>query len=359
MFNTPRREESRAANGGLLTGLFAFALLGALVRLPASPMWMAPALSACGITSSACPYGGPTSAVATATPAHGMPRGPVLAPLSPSQSGATPPGLAYSLAGANGAAGSNFAGYPDGTTIPVPRTPLPTPAHAWSPKASRGMDISQYQCGDIPVARAQIAVVQVSGGSLSGQANRCYAAQAQWAGRGIQAYIYLNGVPTPTAASDTTGSGRSCAGNSRCTAYAFGWNWTQHWVAYSRSSRTHPGKWWLDVEKDSGWSDTGTNSAVILGALDALRSDGISAGIYSSASQWNAITGGLQVPGVDLWVPGAGNLTGPGYSATGMCADASQVFAGGHVRYVQYGYTGNFPGAYSGPSSPYDLDYAC
>lgn len=325
MFKASRSDDSRAANSGLLAAVSVFALLIATFRFPVAPAWVVPALSVWAPAQS---------------------RGPQLAALPPSADGDSPPSKPVV------APATNPAGNP-------PKPPLPTPAVASPPRSATGMDISQYQCGDIPVGRTQIAVVQVSRGSLSGPPNPCYVAQARWAGPGMQTYIYMNGVADPTGAVAASGSSGTCAGQARCLGYNFGWNWTQRWVRYSRAFGVHPGKWWLDVEKDSGWTDPATNSAVILGALDALRSDGISAGIYSSATQWNAITGGLVIPGVSLWVPGAGNLDGPGYSATGLCANGSQAFAGGHIKYVQYGYTGNFPGAYPGPPSPYDLDYAC
>lgn len=113
------------------------------------------------------------------------------------------------------------------------------------------------------------------------------------------------------------------------------------------------------METGSGWTDAGTNDQVIRGALDALRAAHLPYGIYSSSRQWNMITGGWSIPGVQIWVPGAGNLRGPGYTATAFCGDPSERFAGGVMRYVQYGYKGGFPGSWRGPAPQYDLDYAC
>jgi hypothetical protein len=114
------------------------------------------------------------------------------------------------------------------------------------------------------------------------------------------------------------------------------------------------------VEPNSGWQDPISNQLVIRGALNALRSDHVTPGVYSSPAQWQQITGGLSLTGVDEWVPGAGNLTGAGYSATGFCtAPGTYSFGGGRLALVQYGYQGAFVGTFAGPASPYDLDLAC
>jgi hypothetical protein len=242
---------------------------------------------------------------------------------------------------------------------PPPRRGRPASAPAAAPGAT-GIDISNYQCGSIPSGPSGLAVVQVTGGTFYGAPNPCYTAEAAWAGRNMETYVYMNGVPDPAPAAAMAGPAGVCApGEAPCIAFNYGWNLALGWVGYSYSVGVHPHKWWLDVEKDSGWTGQGVNNLVIEGALDALRDSHLSVGIYSNATQWNAITGGLVFPGIDLWVPGAGNISGPGYTATSFCGDPSQAFAGGRVKYVQYGYTGSFAGAYTGPAPAYDLDYAC
>jgi hypothetical protein len=68
----------------------------------------------------------------------------------------------------------------------------------------------------------------------------------------------------------------------------------------------------------------------------------------------------MAIPGKPLWVPGAGNVAGGGYSAKSFCAGpASNSFGGGRLAIVQFGYQGPFPGTYSGPPVPYDQDLAC
>jgi hypothetical protein len=228
------------------------------------------------------------------------------------------------------------------------------------PAGSAGFDISQYQCADIPSAPAAIAVVQVTGGALNNPPNPCYAQEAAWAGSRLTAYIYLNGLPNPPPHESVLGPAWRCARtNVICQAYDFGFVWAGHWVAYSRQQGISPRLWWLDVEPGGGWASPAVNDGVIRGAADGLRSHGVSLGIYSTSYQWATIAGGLTFPGVPLWIPGAGNLRGGGFTATAYCASGGQNFAGGHLVMVQWGYSGDFPGAYQGPGSRYDLDYVC
>jgi hypothetical protein len=226
---------------------------------------------------------------------------------------------------------------------------------------SVGYDVSQYQCGHMPAGHDGIAVVQVTGGALDNAPNPCYAQEAQWAGPRMSAYIYLDGLPTPAPGPTLSGPAGKCAvTNVACESYNYGWNYVRYWVAYSRDAGVDPMLWGLDVEQYSGWQNTISNQLVIRGALNALSSEGVSGGIYSSPTQWRQITGNLRVPGHPEWVPGAGNLAGPGYSATSFCASpATYSFGGGDLKVVQYGYQGPFPGSFAGPASPYDLDRAC
>jgi hypothetical protein len=221
------------------------------------------------------------------------------------------------------------------------------------------VDISQYQCGHIPSGRFPVAIVQVSGGRLNSQPNPCFAEEAAWAGSHLSAYIYLDGLPNPAPPETANGPAQACARtNPACQAYDFGYEWTRHWVEYSRQLGISPKLWWLDVESGSGWTTIPVNDAVIKGAAAGLRSAGVRMGIYSTPAQWAAIAGSLAFPGVPVWTAGAGDLSGPGYTATNYCASPSSSFAGGNLALVQWGYTGAFPGAYRG-TSPYDQDYVC
>jgi hypothetical protein len=211
----------------------------------------------------------------------------------------------------------------------------------------------------MPPRAPALAIVQVSGGSLDGPPNPCYRQQAAWAGRHLEAYIFMDGLPSPAPPQSANGPAGLCHGNPGCESYNFGWAWTRHWINMARAQGTNPHRWWLDVETTGRWSaETGSNHWVIAGAMAALQKSGLAVGVYSTGLQWNSITGGIPLKGIPLWVAGAGNLRGPGATAVSYCG-ARHSFAGGRVTLVQYGYTGSFPGAYSGPALPYDLDYAC
>jgi hypothetical protein len=228
------------------------------------------------------------------------------------------------------------------------------------PSGSSGFDVSQYQCGELPVAAQQVAVVQVTDGHLDSPPNPCYLQEALWAGPDMSAYVYMDGLPSPAPASAADGPGGACAPADRmCQSYNYGWNWARHWLAYSRSVGVYPRLWWVDVEPYSGWNGVASNERVISGAIAALRAGGSRVGVYSTPDQWAEITGGLALPGVPLWVPGAGNLRGPGMTAQGFCRSGRYAFGGGRVSVVQFGYQGSFPGTYTGPAVPFDRDYAC
>ena len=225
-----------------------------------------------------------------------------------------------------------------------------------------GFDISQYQCAGIPAGgRPGIAIVQVTGGALDNGPNPCYRAEAAWAGKNLSAYLFMSGVPSPPTQSTLGGPAGSCsAADTACQGYNYGYNYTRYWVGYSDSQGVVPKLWWLDVENYSGWTDPPTNAAIIRGSLDALRSQRLESGIYSTVRQWNAITGGMRIRGEAEWTPGAGNVAGGQYSAQGFCAAAAtHTFGGGHLKLVQWGYQGPFADSYSGPPVPYDQDFAC
>jgi hypothetical protein len=205
----------------------------------------------------------------------------------------------------------------------------------------------------MPPARPAVAIVQVSGGSLTGPPNPCYRQEALWAGRNLEAYIFLDGLSSATP-------GGTCHGDFGCESYLVGWVWTRHWMIVARANHADPRRWWLDVENTGRWgANPASNARVVAGAVAALKAAGKSVGIYSTGLQWNTITGGLRLKGVELWVAGAGNRSGAGYTAASYCRSSQVSFAGGRVTLVQYGYTGAFPGSYTGPQVPYDLDYAC
>jgi hypothetical protein len=123
----------------------------------------------------------------------------------------------------------------------------------------------------------------------------------------------------------------------------------------SPTSAAKVANWWLDVETVNSWETLEPNygptaasdaidQAALEGSMAYLSSVGVSSmGIYSTASQWTAITGGTgsafaQVP---VWMPSDSTLS----VAESNCLSAS--FTGGRVAMIQY------------PSNGLDGDYLC
>jgi hypothetical protein len=308
----------------------------------------------------AAPYRGSTGGTAQSSPIVGM--------------AGTASGQGYWLVARDGgvfAFNAPFMGSTGGHQGPAPIVTIMATPHGFPfPPGATGYDISLFQCSDIPRSRVGVPIVQVSGGAINNPPNPCYTAEADWAGPSLSDYIFTNPLPNPPPRESLTGPAGTCNGRVTCQAYNFGWYWARNWVAYSRSKGFNPSLWWLDVETDGGWnlsqSAQPANANVIAGAVGGLRSMGVVAGIYATAYQWGEITGNLiSYPGILLWVPGAGNISGVGNTAVQFCAhpvSSYEPFAGGSVVLVQYGYSwpGGVPaGSYSGPASLYDRDYAC
>ncbi len=278
---------------------------------------------------------------------------------------ATSDGRGYWLAAADGGVftfgDAPFLGSAGASGSPIPFTAIMATTHG-SVGATHGdgmplpgtigYDVSRWQCGGLPAPR-NFAVVQVSGGSIDGGPNPCYAQQAAWAGQNMSAYIFGDHLPSPAPPESLSGPGGICNGNTTCQGYNFGYYWARHWVAYSQSVGVDPAFWWLDVETGYWSSDLTTNAAVIRGAIDGLHSTGAGAGIYSTSYQWPRIAGSLTFPGIPIWAAGADYVTGDAYSATAFCTNGGFSFAGGRMTLVQYGY-----GVAGGPAQ-YDPDYAC
>jgi hypothetical protein len=233
-----------------------------------------------------------------------------------------------------------------------------------------------------------VAVVGVDGWAV-GADNSCLATEVAWARRAAlpdggaappyELYLFLNS-PSPTSTIDQSGPAGTCSALSalaeaRCLAYNYGYNAAVHAVSYARSEGAVSTRWWLDVENDAcapgEWSDAAEgewwsceqalDAETVQGALDALRHGGLTPGVYSTALQWGAITGGYVPTGgpLPLWVAGAVWTSPPypssyGYLPTSALApwcSGGYDFAGGTVQLLQETPASN--------GYPYDPDYAC
>jgi hypothetical protein len=245
------------------------------------------------------------------------------------------------------------------------------------PAGATGYDVSWPQCSPLgsPTTRSlpaspAFAVVGVNGGTIS-TFNPCFAAEAAWAQAQLSVYIIVQPAPSNSPVQETTGPKASCADtSSECEGYDWGWNYAEADLAFVRTSGFTPKVWWVDVETGEGWPTAASvqpvNAAIVQGALDAIRSAGDVAGVYSTWYQWGKITGSY-LPGGQppIWVPGAFNLSGGSSSAVAYCqralspgdpsklSSASIGFANGLPWLVQYGYGG------ATASSGVDPDYSC
>jgi hypothetical protein len=261
-----------------------------------------------------------------------------------------------------------------------------------------GNDISWPQCGRSYPSGQAFGIVGLNGG-LANDLDGCLASELDWAwtssgaskpGVMPAASLYVNTAdPSPAVSdwprddldpngiSEAPGQGNpnadpygACSGgDDRACAWQYGWDRAIQdmlWLAAAQSS-TRGGNvpaaypWWLDVETGNTW-ETGSagqanNIADLEGMVAAFESTGESAsgvllggvahvGIYSTASQWGAITGGVVPSGSDLaglpdWIPGARTQS----AATSACS--ASAFTGGGVIVTQWF------------GKPFDGDYAC
>jgi hypothetical protein len=223
------------------------------------------------------------------------------------------------------------------------------------PSGSYGYDVSKFNMNSptcttgLPSGEHDIGIVQVDGGVDPGAStpdypNPCLAAEAAWAGAGLNLYTFLGNV------SQTTGA--LCTDTASC--FAVGYAAGIHAFEDAQAAGVNADvSWWLDVEGASTyWTpDTAFNAQTVMGAIAALHNtEGIAdVGIYASPGNWNGIVGDYQ-PSVPYWM--ADWLATP--SGPGTCADAPNQAAKnqlptGPVEIVQY--SDNINGA--------DGDYAC
>ena len=218
--------------------------------------------------------------------------------------------------------------------------------------AASGYDVSYPQCGRTLPRTPSFAIVGVSDGR-PWYDNPCLASEYTWAktstsGRPVA--FYMNTANPGTLSSHW---GRPATPKTDCNplmsddfscAYDYGWNAAAEAMAWTSSQTgTASSQWWLDVETANSWSsNTASNAADLQGSIDYLAQHGAtSVGVYSTASQWNAITG--SAPGFATtpnWVPGASSAK----QAPTLCGAS---FTGGPVQLVQY------------PAGKFDGDIAC
>jgi hypothetical protein len=296
--------------------------------------------------------------------------------------------LSFGTAGAHGALRDALATSPVTSIAAMPIAAVSSPQY---PAGSFGYDINWPQCAGTGSSQTvalpgppsypsgtidyTVAVVGVDGWAV-GKYNPCLQAEVRWAakaqgtgGAPYDLYMFLNS-PTSSDTIDQQGPAGTCSQLSAtsqpgCLAYNYGYNAAQAAVEYASSEGAASPVWWLDIENDlcgQYWScNQLLNSATIQGALDFLRSQKLTAGIYSTSVQYQGITGGYvpSGPQIPIWVAGAYWTSPPypssfGYSPPSALAPycgAKYSFAGGDTWLLQ---------ETPGPNDyPFDPDYAC
>jgi hypothetical protein len=179
-------------------------------------------------------------------------------------------------------------------------------AHAEAaPAGSTGNDVSYPQCGKALPTSGSFGVVGVTNG-VAYSANPCLAEQWAWASAKQYApALYTNPAnPAPSSSRYWPTSGSRdpalCKDATSTTdpgcAYDYGWHAAADALATARAAAPNAAsvQWWLDVETANTYNGDGySNAADLQGMVDHLRGQGVpSVGFYSTAAQWNQITGG-------------------------------------------------------------------
>ena len=213
------------------------------------------------------------------------------------------------------------------------------------PPGSYGYDVSNYQCGNFPSGAHTIGIVEIDGWGSS-YTNPCFVTEVDWAGPGVNLYMFMvfgtSATPQP-----------GCAGTPDPAACNYGYATasSDFTTASSMVNGRATMPWWLDIESANWSASTSANASVVMGAIDALHADGVATvGFYFALDQWTSLMGTYDPSGpiFPAWWGGPSPAT--------KCATARSVAAsGGHfipsgpIRLIQY--TDNVNG--------FDGDYAC
>ncbi len=197
-----------------------------------------------------------------------------------------------------------------------------------------GNDVSYPQCGETLPSGHAFGIVAVNEG-LANNTNPCLAAEISWAqvssggARQPQASLYVNtadpgnhGISDwpannndPITGNHVTDPYGTCAGgNSQACAWQYGWDLAEL-DAQTRGVQS-PGsyRWWLDVETINSWESSAQNNRADLeGMVSYFRRIGGTAGIYSTARQWDPLVGTVPATSplyrLPDWIPGAKTLS--------------------------------------------------
>ncbi len=251
---------------------------------------------------------------------------------------------------------ATFYGSMGGKTIPAPIVAIAANkgTNPFVP-GTTGYDMSNYTIQVPPLGT--LAIAESDGYPFLDNRNpTMFKEEAAAAGANLQLYTFL-GAPfssgtwqiAPSPSAYLSGPSGTCSPtNYLCQAVNYGSNEAEHSLLNAQSLGITSNIWWLDVETGGPWStDLQINNAVIQGAIQYFHSQGILVGIYSTAYQWEQITGGMTLGTatnpLPIWI------AAPDYQQA-ACTDPALWFAGGTPWLVQ-----------TGTNTTYnvDTDYAC
>lgn len=244
---------------------------------------------------------------------------------------------------------------------------------AAKPVASKelvGYDVSYPQCGKKLPSSHSFAIVGVNGGTAA-KTNPCLAEQLIWAkkatgGTGqpnVQLYVntanpgeIIDEIDTwPSSNTDKTGFitdnpyGTCAYQNDLPCSWQYGWNRAleAHLDRFVPAAQTaamsvDPAAyvWWLDVETMNTWQSGSSealarNTAALEGWTAYFNAKNAKVGLYSTAVQWNEITGTpdatKNMDGLPNWRPSGASLS----NAKANCTVAP-LTAGGFISMTQY-----------------------
>jgi len=230
-----------------------------------------------------------------------------------------------------------------------------------------GYDISYPQCGKKLPSGQAFGIVGVNGGNAA-TSNPCLAAQLSWAKNSVggtaqpKVQLYVNTANPgevisqittwPTSNTDksgftTTNPYGNCAGaNDQACSWQYGWNrsvedYVDRLLPVAKTAKVADYTWWLDVEMMNTWQSGSSgalarNTAALEGMTSYFKSKGATVGLYSTAVQWNTITGqtvgsGSNLNGLANWRPSGASLD----NAKANCSVAP-LTTGGFISLTQY-----------------------
>ena len=273
----------------------------------------------------------------------------------------SPSGAGYWMVAADGGiftyGDAVFRGSTGGRRLNRPITAMAV-GHTLDPykPGGTGYDVSFPNCGrELPGRGFDYAVVGVNHGIAFSQ-NPCLASEWNWALQAPAASAYMNiNAPQPGQTQGATGPAGQCVGNDTgCVAYNYGYRAAVDAFSYASGQGVNATVWWLDVElvpasENPRYWDTSTynNARTIQGAIDALRIEGVVAGIYSTHYQFCRIAGSY-APGVPIWKATASDYV----TAQEACSNDGPY-------YLNFGNGVPWLTQYGSASTPDDLDFAC